>query len=278
MQIIDAHQHFWNYQPEKQSWIGDNMSQIQRDFLPKDLKIVLEKNNVESCISVQVDQNKEETLFQIDCANHNDFIRGVVGWVDLFENDFIDEELVFYKQHSIVKGFRHILQGSINGIMLQKSFINNLNKLSKNGFTYDLLIYHHQLKEAIELLNEVPDLPIVLNHIAKPDIQGKNIEEWERQIKIIAKQQNIFCKISGLATEANWNHWNENELIPYLDIIVENFGTNRIMYGSDWPVCLVATSYERWLNFLKTYFSNFPENERTNFFYNNCKTFYNLNQ
>jgi L-fuconolactonase len=277
MQIIDAHQHFWNYQPEKQSWIGDNMSQIQRDFLPKDFKIVLEKNNVESCISVQVDQNKEETLFQIDCANHNDFIRGVVGWVDLFENDFIDEELVFYKQHSIVKGFRHILQGSTNGIMLQKSFINNLNKLSKNGFTYDLLIYHHQLKEAIELLNEVPDLPIVLNHIAKPDIQGKNIEEWERQIKIIAKQQNLFCKISGLATEANWNHWNENELIPYLDIIVENFGTNRIMYGSDWPVCLVATSYERWLNFLKTYFSNFTENERTNFFYNNCKTFYQIN-
>jgi L-fuconolactonase len=277
MQIIDAHQHFWNYHPEKQSWIGDDMNQIQKDFLPKDLKVVLEKNNVESCISVQVDQNKEETLFQIDCTNHNQFIKGVVGWVDLFENDFIDEELVFYKQHSIVKGFRHILQGGANGIMLQKSFINNLNKLSRNGFTYDLLIYHHQLKEAIELLKEVPDLPIVLNHIAKPDIQGKKIEEWERQIKIIAKQQNLFCKISGLATEANWNHWNENELIPYLDIIVENFGTNRIMFGSDWPVCLVATSYERWLNFLKTYFSNFTKNERTNFFYNNCKSFYQIN-
>ncbi len=277
MQIIDAHQHFWNYHPEKQGWIGEDMKLIQKDFLPKDLKIVLEKNNVGSSISVQVDQNKEETIFQIDCANHNDFIKGVVGWVDLFENDFIDEELVFYKQHSIVKGFRHILQGGANGIMLQKSFMNNLNKLSKNGFTYDLLIYHHQLKEAIELLNEVPDLPIVLNHIAKPDIQGKNIEEWERQIKIIAKQQNLFCKISGLATEANCNHWNENELIPYLDIIVENFGTNRIMFGSDWPVCLVATSYERWLNFLKTYFSNFTETERTNFFYNNCQTFYQIN-
>jgi L-fuconolactonase len=277
MQIIDAHQHFWNYHPQKQSWISDDMRLIQKDFLPKDLQVVLEKNNVESCISVQVDQNIEETIFQIDCANQNDFICGVVGWVDLFENDSIDGELDFYKQHPIVKGFRHILQGGAKGLLLQKSFISNLNKLAKNNFTYDLLIHHQQLNEAIELLKKVPNLPLVLNHIAKPAIKSQNIEEWERQIKIIAKHQNLFCKISGLATEANWNLWNENELIPYLDIIVENFGTNRIMFGSDWPVCLVATSYERWLNFLKTYFSNFTENERTNFFYNNCQTFYQIN-
>ncbi len=277
MQIIDAHQHFWNYHPQKQSWIGDDMSIIQKDFLPKDFKIVLEKNNVESCISIQVDQNKEETLFQIDCAKHNDFINGVVGWVNLFENNCIDRELDFYKQHPIVKGFRHILQGGAEGLMLQKSFISNLNKLAKNDFTYDLLVYHNQLNEANVLLKEVPDLPFVLNHIGKPDIKGQNIDEWGRQIKIIAKHQNLFCKISGLTTEATWNHWNETELIPYLDIIVENFGTNRIIFGSDWPVCLVSTSYERWLNLLKTYFFDFTENEKNNFFYNNCKTFYKIN-
>jgi L-fuconolactonase len=161
--------------------------------------------------------------------------------------------------------------------MLQSKFIKNLNLLSNYNFTYDLLIYNNQITEATVLLKEVPTLPIVLNHIAKPNIRDYDIKTWESQIKAIAQFKNLSCKISGLATEANWKNWKEADLIPYLDIIVEHFGFDRIMFGSDWPVCLVATSYERWLNFLKNYFSKFSSATQEKFFSGNCTNFYKLN-
>jgi L-fuconolactonase len=193
MQIIDAHQHFWKYHPDKQTWIGEDMKVIQKDFLPNDLKEVLDRNNVQSCISVQVDQNKEETLFQLKCAAQNSFIDGVIGWIDLLDAKIFDEDLSFYNQHKTIKGFRHILQGAPTGFMLQESFINNLKKLGLNGYTYDLLIYNNQLSEAIALLNKIPDVPIVLNHIGKPNIKGEGIKEWVMQIKKIAINKNLNC-------------------------------------------------------------------------------------
>ncbi len=275
MEIVDAHQHFWKYHPVNHSWINNEMKLIQRDFLPNELQQIFEANKVSSCVSVQVDQTKEETLFQIACAESNSFIKGVVGWIDLFD-EYIQDEIENYQHAKIVKGFRYVLQGAPEGFMLQPRFIENLNLLANNGYTYDLLIYNNQIIEATALLKKVPNLPIVLNHMAKPKI-GDNIVAWENQIKAIAQFENLSCKISGLATEANWESWKEADMVPYLDIIVEYFGFDRIMFGSDWPVCLLATSYERWLTFLKTYFSKYTISTQEKFFSGNCTKFYKLN-
>ena len=275
MRIIDSHQHFWKYDIQQHGWINDDMRLLKHDFLPSDLQIVFEKNKVEACVSIQVDQTKDETLFQIECAKPNDFIKGIVGWIDLFDHN-IEETLDFYKKNKTIKGFRHILQGERAGFMSQPKFKSGLKKLAKNNYTYDLLIYNHQLNEAIELLKELQDLPIVLNHIAKPNIKEQSIEDWSMQIKNISKFENLSCKISGMVTEANWGNWKDKDLYPYLDIIIESFGMDRVMFGSDWPVCLLASSYERWLNVLKEYFNTFSTKEQEKFFALNCESFYKL--
>ena len=275
MRIIDAHQHFWKYHPQNHAWINDDMKIIQKDFLPEDLAVVLSTQNVEGCISVQVDQTKEETAFQIECAGHNPFIKGVVGWIDLM-NPTLERDIEIYNEQKIVKGFRHILQGAEEGFMLQPNFINGLKQLSKYHYTYDLLIYANQIQEAIELIKSVEDLSIVLDHIAKPSIKTKSIQDWERDIKSLAKYPNLYCKISGMATEADWTTWNPEDLEPYLDIVVEAFGVNRLLFGSDWPVCLVASSYERWLNTIKDYFKKFSISEQEKIFALNCESFYTL--
>ena len=275
MRIIDAHQHFWKYHPQNHAWINDDMKIIQKDFLPEDLAVVLSTQNVEGCVSVQVDQTKEETAFQIECARHNPFIKGVVGWIDLM-NPSLERDIEIYNEQKIVKGFRHILQGAEEGFMLQPNFINGLKQLSKYHYTYDLLIYANQIQEAIELIKSVEDLSIVLDHIAKPSIKTKSIQDWERDIKSLAKYPNLYCKISGMATEADWTTWNPEDLEPYLDIVVEAFGVNRLLFGSDWPVCLVASSYERWLNTIKDYFKEFSISEQEKIFALNCESFYTL--
>ncbi len=275
MRIIDAHQHFWKYHPQNHAWINDDMKIIQKDFLPADLSKILTDQKVKGCISVQVDQTKEETAFQIECAHHNPFIKGVVGWIDLL-NPLIEKDIEAYKEKNIVKGFRHILQGTEKGFMLQPNFINGLKQLSKNHYTYDLLIYANQIQEAIELIKVVEDLPIVLDHIAKPSIKTKSIEDWKKDIKSLAKYPNLYCKISGMVTEADWTTWKSEDLKPYLDIVVEAFGVDRLLFGSDWPVCLVASSYERWLNTIKDYFKEFSISEQEKIFALNCESFYTL--
>ena len=275
MRIIDAHQHFWKYDAQKHGWINEEMRLIQKDFLPTDLKLVMDANKVESCISVQVDQTKEETLYQLECAKLNTFIKGIVGWIDLLDTN-IDAFLKVYQQYKIIKGFRHILQGEQKGFMLNPKFISNLNTLSEYGYSYDLLVYHNQLKEAIKLMDGLNELPIILNHGAKPNIKQKDIIDWSKQLKILSKYKNVSCKISGLVTEANWSNWNEDDIFPYLDVIIENFGMDRIMFGSDWPVCLVATSYEKWINLLKKYFNQFSNTDQEKFFALNCERIYKL--
>ena len=275
MRIIDAHQHFWKYHPQNHAWINEDMKIIQKDFLPEDLALVLSAQHVEGCISVQVDQTKEETVFQIECAKNNHFIKGVVGWIDLL-NPSIDKDIEAYKEQKIVKGFRHILQGAEKGFMLQPDFIKGLKQLSKHHYTYDLLIYANQIQEAIELIKSVEDLPIVLDHIAKPSIKTKSMQDWEKDIKALAKYPNLYCKISGMATEANWTTWKPEDLKPYLDIVVEAFGVDRLLFGSDWPVCLVASSYERWLHTIKDYFKEFSSTEQEKIFALNCESFYTL--
>jgi L-fuconolactonase len=274
---IDSHQHFWNFDPEKFDWITEEMSLIKKDFLPGDLKYILQENNFDGCITVQVEQTEEENDFLLKAAQDNEFIKGVVGWIDLqLEN--IDERLAYYKQFERLKGFRHILQGEKKrDLMLSPQFKRGISLLSKYNFTYDVLIFPDQLVFAKQLVKEFPKQKFVIDHLAKPYIKDGRIEEWKKDMEAIGSFENVYCKISGMVTEADWKNWKAKDFFPYLDVVVKSFGTNRIMYGSDWPVCLVAASYEQVLDIVREYFSSFSKNEQDLFFGGNAVKFYNIN-
>lgn len=275
MKIIDTHQHFWNYDPKTLDWINEDMMVLRKDFLPADLAPILKENNVEGCIAVQADQTDTETQILIRESHQNSFIKGVVGWVNLKEKG-IEENLEEYSNEITLKGFRHIIQAEPKGFMLDASFQKGLSALAKYNYTYDLLIYESQLAEANTLIKQLPELPIVIDHIAKPNIKKGESENWKKEIKAMAQYPNVYCKISGMATEAHWNSWTMDTLKPYIDTVVEAFGTERIMFGSDWPVCLVASSYEKWLKGLQNYFNTFSINEQEDFFANNAIKFYKI--
>lgn len=273
---IDSHNHFWKYDAVRDSWITPDMAVIQRDFLPDDFWPVLEQNNFNGCVVVQSDQSIEENVFHLKNADENSFIKGIVGWVDL-QNEKVESKLIWYKSFKKMKGFRHVLQGETDrALMLKPAFKNGIGLLSKYGFTYDILIFPDQLKYAAELIKEFPDQKFVIDHIAKPPIKNGEIKEWKKNIETLAKYENVYCKISGMVTEANWKQWVLKDFTPYIDTVVESFGTKRIMYGSDWPVCLVAASYDDTLGIVKKYFTSFSVNEQQLFFGGNATQFYNL--
>jgi L-fuconolactonase len=273
---IDAHQHFWKYNEVRDSWITDDMSVIQKNFLPEDLKPVLQTNGIDGSIIVQSDQSKDENVFQLANALQHDFIKGVVGWVDLQAQNLTDH-LEYYKEFKKLKGFRHVLQGEQQrDFMLRPDFKRGIGKLKTFGYTYDILIFPDQLKFTIDFVKAFPDQPFVLDHLAKPHIKDGKIETWKRDIETLASFDNVFCKVSGMVTEANWTAWVKEDFKPYLDVVVESFGTTRLMYGSDWPVCLVAGSYEQIFNLVKDYFSTFSQTEQDLIFGKNASRFYNL--
>ncbi len=273
---IDSHQHFWKYNPQNLSWINDDMKVIQRDFMPSDLEPILKQHHFDGCISVQVDQNEEENTFLLKLAKENDFIKGVVGWVDLQAGN-VYERLEYYSEFNKIKGFRHIVQRESDiEFMLRPKFKNGITELSTYNFTYDILIYHYQLEQAIQFVKLFPDQKFVIDHIAKPDIKSGEYVEWQINIKKLALHQNVFCKVSGMVTEAEWKDWKEADFKIYLDTIVKAFGTDRIMYGSDFPVCLLAASYEQQLNIVKEYFSSFSNFEKKNIMGENAVKFYNI--
>ncbi|MCW3094378.1 MAG: amidohydrolase family protein [Ferruginibacter sp.] len=276
MQRIDAHQHFWKFDPVRDSWINEAMAVIQRDFLPNDLQPILQQNNFDGCVVVQSDQSEKENEFQLSNAAHFDFIKGVVGWVDL-QHEAVEDSLAYYSGFSKMKGFRHILQGeSDRALMLKPAFMNGISRLQKFDYTYDILIFPDQLKYAAELVAAFPNQKFVIDHIAKPGIKEHVIEDWKKDINVFAGHENVYCKISGMVTEADWKHWKTEDFTPYLDTIVKTFGTSRIMFGSDWPVCMVAASYQQMLGIVTDYFSSFTQSEQENFFGSNAFKFYNL--
>jgi len=277
MQKIDAHQHFWKFDPVRDAWITNEMSAIQKDFMPKDIFPLLQQHEFTGTVVVQSDQSEEENMFQLKNAAQYDFIKGIVGWVDLQAGN-IEDRLAYYAQFSKMKGLRHVLQGETDrALMLKPAFKNGISLLNKYHFTYDILIFPDQLKYAAELAKEFPDQLFVIDHIAKPDIKNKKIKDWKKDIQNIAEAENVYCKISGMVTEADLKNGKKEDLHPYIDTVVEAFGTNRIMYGSDWPVCLLAAPYGSVLDIVKEYFSSFSKNEQDNFFGKNACTFYNLN-
>jgi L-fuconolactonase len=272
---IDAHQHFWQYEPVRDSWIDDTMTAIRKDFMPEDLQPLLQQHQLNGCVVVQSDQSEDENTFQLANAAANDFIKGVVGWVDLC-SDSVEASLRYYSRFEKMKGFRHILQGEAAEFMLQDNFKHGISLLRQYGFTYDILIYAHQLQHAAQLVAAFPDQMFVIDHIAKPAIRDGETTNWEKGIRAIAKYGNVHCKISGMVTEADWKNWNEQSFKPYMDIIVEVFGVERIMYGSDWPVCLLAADYAANIGIVQQYFSTFSAAEQALFFGGNAAKFYQL--
>src|SRR6478609_6446893 len=262
MQIIDSHQHFWKFDRVRDSWINDDMHVIQRDFMPTDLLPILKANGVEGCVTVQVDQSEKENVFQLSNAGKYDFIKGVVGWVDL-QSDTVEDRLEYYSINKKMKGFRHVLQGEAQrDFMLRPEFKRGIGLLTRFNFTYDILVFTDQLKYTATFVEEFPNQPFVIDHLAKPNIKDRSLDDWRKDIQAVAKYENVMCKISGMVTEADWKNWKYADFIPYLDVIVNAFGTNRIMFGTDWPVCTVAGSYSEVLNLVKTHFSSFSKAEQ----------------
>lgn len=274
--VIDSHQHFWIYETEKHAWIDDDMKVIRKNFLPEDLKIVYQENNVDGCVAVQADQTLAETDFLLDLASKNDFIKGIVGWVDLRASN-IDEVLNQYSKFPKLKGFRHVVQGEADhNFMLRPDFLNGIAALEKYNFTYDILIFPHQLGAALELVRRFPNQKFVIDHIAKPYIKDGFYDGWASLMKAISEYPNVYCKLSGMTTEADYNNWTSEQIEPYMQLVLEAFGTNRILFGSDWPVCLVAGNYTKTKELVTNFIAKLSSEEQAAIMGGNAIEFYNL--
>jgi L-fuconolactonase len=274
---IDAHQHFWKYDAVRDEWITPDLGVIAQDFMPQDLKPKLDEFGFDGCIVVQSSQGIEENLFQLANAQQHHFIKGVVGWVN-FEAKNLEEQLQEFKNQPLLKGFRHILQGEQNrAILLDSVYKSGLSLLHKYGFRYDVLIFKDQLTYLHQFLKENDTIPMVLNHLAKPDIKTGAIKDWEAEIKKVGTYQNLYCKVSGLVTEADWINWKYEDFEPYMDIAFNTFGADRLMFGSDWPVCNLAGGYEKVYQMVEKYISKLSTTEQEKFWGLNAAKFYQIN-
>jgi L-fuconolactonase len=278
MQRIDAHQHFWKFDPVRDNWINSDMSVIARDFMPDDLLPILQRNNIDGTVVVQTCHMDEDNRFMLELADQYNFIKGVVGWVNLQSVKVEDKLKYYHDRYPKMKGFRHVLQADPDDqLMLRDSFKNGISLLNKYNFTYDILIYPKHLKYAAQLVAEFPDQKFVVDHLAKPHIKTKEIDSWKRDIEALSKNLNVYCKVSGMLTEADWHSWKTEDFTPYLDTVFNAFSINRVIYGSDWPVCKLAGGYNRAIEILQIYTSRFSEKEQAQFYGGNAIEFYNLN-
>ncbi len=272
---IDAHHHLWTYNPQIHGWIDDSMQVIQRDFYPNDLLPVLEENGVTGTVLVQVDMTEADNAFSLAQTAKGSFIKGIVGWVDLLALD-LPAQLEAWKEQPIMKGFRHIAQAEPNDFLARPEVINGIEKVGRAGFTYDILIKPPQLNAAIELVRNLPDQPFVVDHMAKPYIATGDIETWAKGMRALAENEQVFCKISGMVTEADWRNWTYDQLLPYMETVLEAFGPNRLMFGSDWPVCLVASGYTQWVKTVERFVSTLTLSEQEAIWHHNAVRFYGL--
>jgi L-fuconolactonase len=278
MMKIDSHQHFWKYNPTRDAWITNDMSVLKRDFLPEDLALECKANGIDASVAVQASQSEVETFFLLELAEDNPRIAGVVGWIDLMSPQ-IDERLKFFSAYKKLRGFRHIAQTEPDDrFLVQPDFVRGISQLRQFNFTYDILIYPKQLPAAIELVSKSPQQRFVIDHLAKPEIKSREIKFWETHIRHIAESPNVYCKLSGLVTEADWQNWKAEDFEPYLDVVFEAFGPDRLMFGSDWPVCLVAASYARVKQIIDNYLHHCASAQKENIFGGNAIRFYGLEE
>lgn len=273
---IDAHQHFWQYNPAEHTWMTDEMAVIRRDFLPHDLKPLLDGLGFDGCVAVQARQNLEETRWLLELAKRHDFIRGVVGWIDLRSPELPSQLREFAGQEKLV-GVRHIVQDEPEDeFMLREDFRRGIAGLEEFDLAYDVLIYPRQLGAAIRLVEEFPHQRFVLDHIAKPAIADGKMEPWQTGVRRLAQAPSLYCKLSGMVTEALWKGWQADDFRPYLDVIFESFGPDRLMIGSDWPVCTLSASYESAMGIVSGYIQQFSAAEQEGILGGNCERFYRL--
>jgi L-fuconolactonase len=271
--IIDAHQHFWNYNSKEYEWISDDI--LRKDFLPTNLKPLIKEAGVDGTIAVQARQSISETNYLLQISETNEFVKGVVGWLPIKSLKFISflETVV---NHDKFVGLRHVIQDeSGSEFILSKEFNKGIESLKYFGITYDILIYEHQLSDTILFVDRHPNQIFILNHIAKPKMCG-NINIWAKNLAELAERDNVYCKLSGMVTEFNHNNWTIKQLNPYFETCLNVFGTNRLMFGSDWPVCLLKVSYKEWLEIVREFISKLSSDEQSCILHKNATNVYNL--
>lgn len=274
--IIDAHHHFWEYDPVEYNWIDDEMSAIRRDFLPVNLQETILETPVEGVVSIQARQSIEETDWLLKLASENEFIKGIVGWLPLRQRN-IKDLLEKYSGFSALKGVRHVVQGEPEPeFLMGREFNRGIALLKDYGLAYDVLIFAHQLPAAIRFVKQHPEQLFVLDHIGKPEIKQNKITRWKQDLKELGRCDNVFCKVSGMVTEANYRTWTEEQLQPYLETVLDAFGPGRLLFGSDWPVCLVATEYSKWFDLVLRFFSRLSHDEQELIFGGNAQYVYHL--
>ena len=275
---IDSHQHFWKYDPAEYGWIDDSMAALRRDFLPEHLEPLLAARGFHGSIAVQARQTLEETEWLCDLADRNPFIRGVVGWVDLQADD-VREQLERLSLRKRLVGIRHIVQGEPDErFLLRPRFCRGIALLAEFSLTYDILVYPRHLPVAAAFVERFPAQRFVLDHVAKPEIKKGELTGWEADLRRLAAFPNVFCKLSGLVTEADWQRWTPQALRPYLDVAYHAFGPERLMIGSDWPVCTVAADYARTMGVVQDYLEGRPADERAAILGGNARSFWKLDR
>jgi L-fuconolactonase len=273
---IDAHQHFWHYSPTAYDWIDETMEVLQQDFLPEQLEPLLHQAGFSGSVAVQALQTGAETDFLLNLAAQHDFIKGVVGWTDLQAAD-VESRLAHLAQKPKLKGLRHVVQAEPDKrFLLRPAFLRGISFLRQFNLTYDILIYPKHLPVATEFVAKFPDQPFVLDHIAKPFIKAQQLAPWSQHIRELAQHPQVYCKLSGLVTEADWHHWQPDHFKPYLEVVTEAFGPDRLMIGSDWPVCTLAGTYPDVMNLVKEYLNQFSKADQEKIMGGNAIRFYNL--
>lgn len=273
---LDAHQHFWKYSAADYGWINDSMAPLRRDFLPEDLQPLLAAEGFDGSIAVQARQSLEETRWLLELAAHSDIVKGVVGWVDLRSPE-LAAQLHQFGQNPKLVGVRHVVQDEPDdNFMLGSDFRRGIARLREYDLAYDILIFPRQLPAAVKLVREFPDQRFVLDHIGKPPIAEGRLAPWDPDIRELARSENVFCKLSGMVTEARWHDWKPEDFRPYLDVVLDTFTPARLMIGSDWPVCTASAPYSRTMALVRDYIGRLSSAEQDSILGENCARFYRI--
>ena len=274
--MIDSHQHFWNYNEERDTWITPEMSILRKDYYPSYSEGLFRENGFTGCVAVQADSSEEETLFLLALAEQNEFIHGVVGWVDL-QSSNIEDRLAYFSQFEAIKGFRHIVQGEKDpNFLARKEFIRGVKALASFDLSYDLLIYPHQIESAISFCQTCDDQRIVLDHLAKAPLKSGDISAWKKKIAAFKSLDHVSAKISGIVTEANDQNWTPDQVNEIIEVSLDVFGPSRLLIGSDYPVVLLNSTLERWVSTFKNQLSGLSASEQAKIYEGNAIEFYQL--
>ncbi len=273
---IDSHQHFWHYNPDQHVWMTDEMERLKHDYLPEDLKLHLDRVGIHGTVAVQARQSLQETDWLLELADQHAFIKGVVGWVDL-RSPQVHEQLTGYARRPKLRGVRHVVHDEPDDrFMLLPEFLRGLAVLEEFNLTYDLLLFPKHLPVATEVVAQFPRQRFVLDHIAKPLIGTQTFSPWDQDLRALARFDNVWCKVSGMVTEAAWKQWKLADFKRYLDIVFDCFGPERLMFGSDWPVCTLAAQYAEVVLIVQDYVRGLSVAAQDRIFGGNAVEFYGL--